>query len=138
MSEITYKGLGFPVILKGVKTREFRGETLPDVNHRKLEDQVFRALMLTKAQLSGAHLAFIRGYMKQSQQDLATLLGLKSHGTVSGWEAKGSAATGMLAATEVVLRMLMADYIHEKTFAAKFKEYLGIRKKPEALKLKVA
>ena len=42
MKKIRYNGLGFPIDLRGVKTREFRGEILPDINHRKLEDQVFR------------------------------------------------------------------------------------------------
>ncbi len=40
-----YNGLGFPIDLKGVKTRKFRGEILPDINHRELEDLVFKTLI---------------------------------------------------------------------------------------------
>jgi DNA-binding transcriptional regulator YiaG len=136
MKEIIYKGLGFPVILKGVKTKDFRGEILPDINHRELEDRVFKSLLFTKTKISGAQLAFIRGYMKISQHDFSSLLGLKSHATISGWESKELEATGMPLAAEVVIRMLMADYIHEE--GLKFKDFLSIKDKPEKLHLKVA
>lgn len=138
MKEIIYNGLGFPIILKVTKTKNFRGEILPDINHRELEDLVFKSLLFAKANLSGSQLAFVRGYMQKSQQDFASLLGLKSHATISGWENKNLAASGMPLATELVIRMLMADFIHEDGFSAKFKEYLLVKGTPEKLRLKVA
>lgn len=138
MNKIKYNGLGFPINLKGVKTREFRGEILPDVNHRELEDQVFKTLLWMPAHFSGAHLSFVRGYMGLSQKEFATLLGLKTHSTISGWEGKENKATGMLGTTEVIIRLLMASFIKENCFATHFKEYLVVTHPPKNLELKVA
>lgn len=138
MKKIKYDGLGFPIILKGVKTREFRGEVLPDINHRELEDQVFKTLLWLPAHFSGAHLSFVRGYMGLSQKEFAMMLGLKTHATISGWESKENKATGMQGTTEVIIRMLMAEFIHERYFAKHFKEFLEVAHPPKNLELKVA
>jgi DNA-binding transcriptional regulator YiaG len=137
MKKITYNGLGFPIILKGVKTRKFRGEILPDINHRELEDLVFKTLLWLPAHFSGAHLAFVRSYMGLSQKEFATMLGLKTHATISGWELKKNKATGMLGTTEVVVRLLMAEFIGEN-FAEHFREFLKVSSPPKNLELKVA
>jgi DNA-binding transcriptional regulator YiaG len=137
MKKITYSGLGFPIILEGVKTREFRGEILPDINHRELEDLVFKTLLWLPAHFSGAHLSFIRSYMGLSQKEFATMLGLKTHATISGWELKGNKATGMLGTTEVVVRLLMAKMI-EENFAEHFREFLEIPAPLKNLELKVS
>jgi DNA-binding transcriptional regulator YiaG len=133
-----YLGLGFPICLKGVKSREFRGEVLPDVNHRELEDLVFKTLLWIPAHFSGAHLSFVRGYMGLSQKEFATMLGLKTHATVSGWESKENKATGMQGATEVIIRLLMAEYIKEDCFPAHFREFLDVTQPPKNLELEVA
>lgn len=135
---MTYNGLGFPIDLKGVKTREFRGEILPDINHRELEDQVFKVLLWVPAHFSGAHLSFVRGYMGLSQKELATILGLKTHSTISGWEGKENTATGMPGTTEVIIRLLMAEFIKENRFATHFKEFLDVTHPPKHLEMKVA
>lgn len=137
MREIIYNGLGFPIRLKCKKIREFRGEILPEINHRELEDAVFKRVLWMPAHFSGTHLAFIRGYMGLSQKAFATLLGLKTHATVSAWEAKREAATGMPPATEVIIRLLMADFIRDKTFPSHFKDFLGITNSTEDLELQV-
>jgi DNA-binding transcriptional regulator YiaG len=138
MKKIRYNGLGFPIDLNGVKTREFRGEILPDINHRKLEDQVFKTLLWLPAHFSGAHLSFVRGYMGLSQKEFATILGLKTHATISGWESKENKATGMQGTTEVVIRLLMAEFIKEDTFAPHFREFLEVTHPPKNLEMKVA
>lgn len=138
MKKIRYEGLGFPIDLEGVKTREFRGEILPDINHRKLEDLVFKTLLWLPAHFSGAHLSFVRGYMGLSQKEFATMLGLKTHATISGWESKANKATGMQGAVEVIIRLLMAEFIKESNFASHFREFLEVTHPPENLKLKVA
>ncbi len=138
MKKTRYNGLGFPIDLEGVKTREFRGEILPDINHRKLEDQVFKTLLWRPAHLSGAHLSFVRGYMGLSQKEFATILGLKTHATISGWEGKENKSTGMPGTTEVVIRLLMAEFIKEDCFAPHFKEFLEITHPPKNLEMKVA
>jgi DNA-binding transcriptional regulator YiaG len=138
MKKIAYEGLGFLITLEGAKTREFRGEILPDINHRELEDRVFKTLLWLPSHLSGAHLAFVRGYMGKSQKQFATLLGLKTHTTVSGWEAKDDKATGMQTAMEVVIRMLMAEFINEINFASHFRDFLKVSPPSKNLELKVA
>jgi DNA-binding transcriptional regulator YiaG len=138
MKKTTYNGLGFPIDLKGIKTREFRGEILPDINHRELEDQVFKTLLWLPAHFSGSHLSFVRGYMGLSQKEFATILGLKTHATISGWESKENKATGMLGTTEVIIRLLMAEFIKEDCFAPHFKEFLEVTHPPKNLEMKVA
>lgn len=138
MKKVRYNGLGFPVDLQGVKTREFRGEILPDINHRKLEDQVFKTLLWHPAHFSGAQLSFVRGYMGLSQKEFATLLGLKTHATISGWEGKENKSTGMQGTTEVVIRLLMADFIKEECFGPHFKEFLEVTHPVKNLEMKVA
>lgn len=138
MKKMRYKGLGFPIDLIGVKTLKFRGEILPDINHRELEDQVFNILLWHHALFSGAQLSFIRGYMGLSQKEFATLLGLKTHSTISGWESKENKATGMPRTTELVIRLFMAEFIKDDLFALQFKEFLGITHSPKHLEMQVA
>lgn len=138
MKKIRYNGLGFPIDLKGFKTREFRGEILPDINHRELEDRVFETLLWLPTHFSGAHLSFIRGYMGLSQKEFAASLGLKTHTTISGWENKENKATGMQGTTEVIIRLLMAEFIKEDSFASHFREFLEVTHPPKNLEMKVA
>lgn len=138
MKKMRYNGLGFPIDLKGVKTRKFRGEILPDINHRELEDQVFKTLLWLPAHFSGSQLAFIRGYMGLSQKELAIILGLKTHATISGWESKKNTATGMQGTAEVVIRLLMAEFIKDRCFASQFREFLEVTHPPKNLEMKVA
>lgn len=138
MKKIIYDGLGFPIVLKGVKTFEFRGETLPKINHRELEDMAFKALLKFPAHFSGAQLSFVRGYMNLSQKKFASMLGLKTHATVSGWEGKQNNATGMPTTTEVIIRLLMAEFIGDVTFASHFREFLDVNDLPCDLEMKVA
>ena len=71
----------------------------------------FELLLWAKAKLSGAQLAFVRTYMGLSQDKFAKALGLKNHGRVSQWEKMNEEATGMNSATELAVRMVMANYL---------------------------
>ena len=108
---IVYNGLGFPVFISGAKTFDFRGETLPKIDHNKLNDSVFRALLESCWRLTGNQLNFIRGQMDLSQIAFADRLGFDSHATISGWLKKENEASGMNPATELAVRMLMAHHI---------------------------
>lgn len=138
MTKIIYKGLGFPIVLQGVKTFEFRGETLPKINYRELEDMAFKTLLWMPSHFSGMHLSFVRTYMKLSQKKFASILGLKTHATISGWEGKKEKATGMPSTAEVVIRLLMADFIENDEFPLHFKEFLELTTPPINLEMKVA
>ena len=101
-------------------------------------NKVFKTLLWLPAHFSGSHLSFVRGYMALSQKEFAIMLGLKTHSTISGWEAKENKATGMPGTTEVVIRLLMAEFIKEKYFASHFREFLEIANPPKNLEMKVA
>ena len=120
MKKVTYSGLGFPIILEGVKTREFRGEILPDINHRELEDLVFKTLLWLPAHFSGAHLSFVRGYMGLSQKEFATMLGLKTHKLASSdrQESWKQALSGCLRTLSVIRQCLnpMRNLLERKPF----------------------
>ena len=90
-----YNGLGFPVILVGFEFEEAFGEKLPKLNHRKLEETVFKALLDSKIRLSGSQLAFVRKFMGLTQQQFAIELGMQSHARISQWESKKENITGM-------------------------------------------
>ena len=47
----------------------------------------------------------------------------------------GGKVSGMHQTTELVVRLLMADYIGDKKFAESFKEYLSIDSPPEDLEV---
>lgn len=108
-----YHGLGFPVIIQGVETYTVRGETLPKVNHNRLNAAVFEALLISKSRLTGNQLNFIRGHMNLSQMEFAKRLGFESHATVSAWLKRGNDGSGMSTTTELAIRMLMAHYVNK-------------------------
>lgn len=109
---IVYLGLGFPVLIEGVETFIFRGEELPKVNHNKLNEQIFEALMVSRSRLTGNQLSFIRGHMNLSQVEFAKSLGFELYSTISAWFEKGDEGTGMTPATELAVRMLMAHFVN--------------------------
>jgi hypothetical protein len=65
-------------------------------------------------------------------------LGLKTHATISGWEGKENKATGMQGTSEVIIRLLMAEFIKDDYFASQFREFLEVTHPPKKLELQVA
>ncbi|MBM4251921.1 MAG: hypothetical protein FJ146_08110 [Deltaproteobacteria bacterium] len=108
-----YGGLGFPVIFRSVEVKEVMGELVPNINHRKLQDEAFLALLSANFKFSGAHLSFVRNYMGLKQEDLGLRLGLSGHSMVSKWEKKRADATGMSSAVEAGVRILMYEYLNK-------------------------
>lgn len=95
------------------------GELVPNVNHRKLQDDVFRSLLNARFRLSGSHLAFTRHYMGLKQDEFAQRLGLSGHSMVSKWEKRRSIGTGMSNATEAGVRILMHQFLNDPKIATK-------------------
>ncbi|MCX6109844.1 MAG: hypothetical protein NTZ90_09620 [Proteobacteria bacterium] len=114
-----YGGLGFPVIFRTVEVKELMGELVPNMNHRKLQDAVFLALLGAGFKFTGAHLSFVRHYMGLKQEDLGQKLGLSGHSMVSKWEKKKAAATGMSGAIEAGVRILMHEYLNKSQIPIK-------------------
>jgi len=108
-----YGGLGFPVIFRAVEVKEVMGELVPNINHRKLQDEAFLSLLRASFKFSGAHLSFVRNYMGLKQEDLGLRLGLSGHSMISKWEKKKAAATGMSGAIEAGVRILMYEYLNK-------------------------
>lgn len=114
-----YGGLGFPVIFRAVEVKEVMGELVPNVNHRKLQDEAFLALLEAGFKFTGAHLSFVRHYMGLKQGDLGQRLGLSGHSMVSKWEQKKSEATGMSSAIEAGVRILMHQFLNKSQIPIK-------------------
>lgn len=108
MNKIVFKELGFPVVLVDPEMIEVRGERLPNVNMKALQETVFRLLIAKPARLTGAELRFIRKHHRMRQADLARVLNMANHSVVSQWESREDDLTGMEYNTEVVLRLWMA------------------------------
>lgn len=139
--KIKYSGLGFPVILIGFETEKILGEELPKLNHRKLEDLVFKLLVGSDFCFSGAHLAFVRKYMGMTQEQFAKELGMKNHSRISQWESKKQKTTEMSSVTEMAVRLLMIDYIGRiKPDPKKLREIMrgGLRATVDAIEVNAA
>lgn len=108
MASIVYNELGFPILLVNVRMVEIRGEQVPDVNMKTLQELVFRHLVDKPARLTGSEVRFIRKHLRLRQVDLAEVLNMANHSVVSQWEARGNDPTGMDYNTEVLLRLWMA------------------------------
>lgn len=135
---MVFNGLGFPVVLVNVRTKETQhGEAL-DFNMNDLEAMVFEALIRKPARFSGAELKFVRHVMELTQAVLADLLGDVDRSAVAKWEAKDLKPTGMSAATELMVRVQMIR--HLKRSLDKEFPYLepAIRKKDVGKPLELA
>ena len=108
MANVLFKELGFPVLLVDPPMVEVRGELVPDVNLRHLQDAAFRLLVAKPGRLTGSEVRFIRKYLRMRQADLARVLNMANHSVVSQWESHGDDPAGMDYNTEVLLRIWMA------------------------------
>lgn len=108
-----YNGLGFPVILLGVKTKKTPyGEAL-DIDHEKLKRTVFRALIEKPGRFTGAEVKFIRHEMELSQEVFADLVSA-DRSSVAKWEKKDLALTSMAESAEILIRIEMSNFVSKK------------------------
>jgi len=111
MANVIFKELGFPVVLVDPPMVTVRGQEVPDVNLRALQEAVFQMLVVKPTRLTGAEVRFVRKFLHLRQADLAELLNMANHTVVSQWESHGDEPAGMEYNTEVVLRLSMATRI---------------------------
>jgi DNA-binding transcriptional regulator YiaG len=111
MANVLYMELGFPVLLVDARMVEIRGELVPDVNSRHVQEAAFRLLVGKPGRLTGSEVRFIRKHLRMRQLDLAKVLNMANHSVVSQWESRGEEAAGMDYNTEVLLRIWMAARI---------------------------
>lgn len=108
MTNVVFEELGFPILLVDPPMIEVRGQQVPDVNLRELQEAVFRQLVVKPARFTGAEVRFIRKFLRMRQADLARVLNMANHSVVSQWESREDQSTGMEYNTEVLLRVWMA------------------------------
>ncbi|MSP73094.1 MAG: hypothetical protein EXR76_13195 [Myxococcales bacterium] len=90
MANMVYKELGFPVLLVDVEVVEVRGEQVPNVNLKTLQDSVFGLLITKPARLTGAEVRFVRKHLRLRQVDLALALNMSriSKPTARCWKSR--------------------------------------------------
>lgn len=108
MADILTMELGFPILLVNPPMIEVRGERVPDINLRALQEAAFRLLVVKPGRLTGAEVRFIRKHLRMRQADLALVLNMANHSVVSQWEGREDDPAGMDYNTEVLLRIWMA------------------------------
>jgi DNA-binding transcriptional regulator YiaG len=113
VADLIFMELGFPVVLLDPLMIEVRGQKLPDVNLRELEEAAFHLLVVKPARLTGAEVRFIRKHLRLRQADLARVLNMANHSVVSQWESREDEPSGMEYNTEVLLRVWMAAKVGE-------------------------
>lgn len=97
---------GFPIELRGVKSRIIRGEEVPMVNANHLRFAVIAGLILKPGRLTGNEVRFLRLWMELTLSQLGDELGV-THPAVLKWEAKENNPANMGKAVEIQLRLLV-------------------------------
>ncbi len=111
----TYKdhGFGFPVTLLNVPMTEVRGEWVPTVNQKELQERVLEALVLKQSRLSGNEVKFIRHFSKMTLEQFAERFDV-THPAVLKWERTKNQGTGMSWTTEKDIRLFAFNILEPK------------------------
>ena len=112
--KIVIQSLGFPVVLRNVPMRKFRGEWEPDIDWNALQHVVLLVLAHKPVSLTGNEVRFVRQFLEMTLKEFANACGLKSHQSVMNWERKGDKPTGMRKSTEIVLRARILEALPDK------------------------
>ena len=107
------KGFGFPVTLLNVPLIEVRGEMVPSVNQKKLQELVLNALVYKTSRLTGSEIRFIRLFTKMNLEQFAERFAV-SHPAVLKWENCGSRSTSMAWTTEKDIRLFALSLLAPK------------------------
>ncbi len=107
-NKILWEGLGFPLLLVGFSTKKIAGEELPDINMKNIQEKAFRLLLTKNGRITGNELKFIRNYLQLTQKEFSRAINAADRSSVSQWEQKKDASTGMDLNTEIMIRLFMA------------------------------
>lgn len=110
IKEITYNGLGFPIILRNVPMIEVRGVWIPDINLNTLQKVVLLALAHNATDLTGNQIRFIRLWLGLTQDKFGKLFGI-THPAVVKWEKTKNKACKMTLTTQRDLRLYLLDQL---------------------------
>jgi DNA-binding transcriptional regulator YiaG len=99
-----FNGFGFPVILLNVPVKVEYGDEVPDINFKRIQEQLFHALLLKPSRLSGAEVKFLRHHLELTQDQFGKILKVE-RSLISKWEGKDLKVTGMSTHIEIFLRL---------------------------------
>ncbi len=106
LKRYVYKGLGFPIVLRNVRTTKVRGETVPDINFNAFQKAVLFHLCHKKSPLTGNEIRFIRKYFEMTLADFGAKFGF-SHVAVLKWEKRGNFHAKIEPTTDVCIRLFV-------------------------------
>ncbi len=130
-------GFGFPVTLLNVPMIEVRGEWVPSVNQRQLQEHVIEALVLKPSRLTGSEIRFIRLFTGLNLEGFATRFDV-THPAVLKWERAKNHATTMNWTTEKDIRLFALAKLHPKAqaFVVAYEQLIEVAsEKSEAIKI---
>ncbi len=97
-------GFGFPVTLMNVPMIEVRGEWVPQINQKELQDRVVEFLVLKPSRLTGSEIHFLRLISEMNLKQFADRFDV-THPAVLKWEKAENKETGMNWTTEKDIRL---------------------------------
>lgn len=106
--------LGFPVVIWNSPRRETDvGETVFDVSPKRYQHAALVELVRTSRPWTGGNVEFVRKWLRDSMEAFGQRVDV-SKPAVHKWEGKGESTTGMAKGTEYLLRVQVADELHER------------------------
>lgn len=143
ISEYWAHELGLPVLIKNVPVIEIDGHEVVDINHAKISEALFLALIMKPFPLTGSEVRFMRLFMGLTLESLAKSLHVH-HPTILAWEKKSEVPTKMTDSTEVMLRIFaakngvkdheLAEVIIDKFFSGR-EDYETVSKSSRVIEL---
>ena len=133
-------GFGFPVTLLNVTMIEARGEWVPDVNQKELQERVIEALVIKYSRLSGNEIRFIRQYFQMTLEQFAERFDV-THPAVLKWERTKNHGTGMNWTTEKDIRLFALNRLSPKAqrFVVVYEQLTEVApEKSESIKIDLA
>ena len=130
-------GFGFPVTLLNVPMTEVRGEWVPMINQKELQERVLEALVLKHSRLSGNEVKFIRQFSKMTLEQFAERFDV-THPAVLKWERTKNQGTGMSWTTEKDIRLFALNILEPKAkrFVVVYEQLTHVAlEKHEAIKI---
>ncbi len=106
-------GFGFPVTLLNVPMTQVRGEWVPMINQKELQERLLEALVLKHSRLSGKEVKFIRQFAKMTLEQFAERFDV-THPAVLKWERTKNKGTGMSWTTEKDIRLFALNILEPK------------------------
>lgn len=105
-----YEGLGFPIRLINVPTRDVFGEIILDINLGKFQRNVLHSLVFKESNLTGAEVRFIRKYFEMTTTVFGKAFGV-THAAVLKWESEQGRIPPT---TELCIRLFVLDRLQAK------------------------